>query len=113
MSGSSQVILFAVGHEIRQSTVHTKNFEVAVIGKRIQSLTVDVSRKLIYWTDSSLNTIMRAMIPENPRQLAHPQNLHVGGIVSPNGIAFDWVARLVSSSWRLFFNVVKELHYHY
>lgn len=95
------MVLFAVGHEIRVFTLSTKNYEyrdIAVFGRRVQSLTVDVTRKLVYWTDSSLKTIMRAMIPDNPKQMAHPQNLHVGDIISPNGIAFDWVARLVTSS---------------
>lgn len=106
------MVLFAVGHEIRLFSVSSKNFEyrdVVVSGRRIQSLTVDVTRKLIYWTDSSNKTIMRAMIPENPKQLAHAQNLHVGGIVSPNGIAFDWVGRLVLPA-ETYFNVIRQFH---
>lgn len=93
------LVLFAVGHEIRKFVPGIKDYEyddVLTSGKRIQSLAVDVTRNFIYWTDSSVKTIMRAIIaPKNSRHLAHPQDLHIGGIITPKGIAFDWVARFV------------------
>lgn len=93
------LVLFAVGHEIRKFVPGIKDSEyddVLTAGKRIQSLAVDVARNFIYWTDSSFKTIMRAIIaPKNGRHLAHPQDLHIGGIISPKGIAFDWVARIL------------------
>ena len=47
----------------------------------------------MYWTDSSKQTIKRAMIPEEPEGLAFAQDLEVQGVIQPDGISFDWVAR--------------------
>ena len=47
----------------------------------------------IYWTDSSLQTIKRAMVPEDPNYLGFAQDLEIEMIRQPDGLAFDWVAR--------------------
>ncbi len=47
----------------------------------------------MYWTDSSLQTIKRAMVPEDPNTLGFAQDLQIEMVRQPDGIAFDWVAR--------------------
>ena len=47
----------------------------------------------VYWTDSSLQTIKRAMVPDDPNTLGFAQDLQIEMIKQPDGIAFDWVAR--------------------
>ena len=47
----------------------------------------------IYWTDSSLQTIKRATVPEDPNYLGFAQDLEIEMIKQPDGLAFDWVAR--------------------
>ena len=93
--------MFAVGHEIRKYIVGAKDFDysdIVAAGRRIQSIALDPHRRLIYWSDSSLKTILRAMIPTDTKQLAHSQDLEISDIVAPNGVAFDWVAKLVADS---------------
>ena len=55
----------------------------------------------IYWSDSSLQTIQRAMVPEDPNYLGFAQDLEIEMIRQPDGLAFDWVAR-----WTIQFSIV-------
>ncbi|CAH1789469.1 unnamed protein product [Owenia fusiformis] len=96
--GSSPVIMFAVGPEIRQYIPEAKNFEYsdAVIAeRRIQAIAIDPSRRIVYWTDTSLKTIKRAAIPDDPKHLGYPQDLELSGLEQPDGIAIDWVSHIL------------------
>ena len=85
-----------MGHEIRQYLPDAKDFaysDVVIAERRVVAMDVDPQRRLVYWTDSSLKTIKRAMIPEDPTQLGHPQDLRIPDIKDPAGLAVDWVAK--------------------
>lgn len=87
-------LLFAVGDEIRQFIPDAKDMaysDMLVAGQRIQALDFDPNRNVIYWSDSSIGTLMRATKPQD-QQSAFPQDLHVS-VHSPNGLSFDWVTR--------------------
>ena len=90
------MVLFAVGHEIRQFVPNAKKFEYSDIifaERRIQAIDMDPTRRIVYWTDSSLKTIKRAAIPSDKDHLGFSQDLSVQGIEQPDGLAFDWVAK--------------------
>ncbi len=59
----------------------------------LQAIDVDLDTKVVYWTDSSTKTISRALLPDDHTQMGYPQDLGIEGIATPNGIAFDWVAK--------------------
>ena len=62
--------------------------------RRVQNIDVDPERNMIYWTDSSLKTIKRALIPVNDQhQLAQSQDLYIAAHISPHGIAVDWITK--------------------
>ena len=85
-----------MGPEIRRFIPKVRNFEYSdavVAERRIRVIDVDPARKLVYWTDTSLRTIKRAVIPEDQLQLGAPQDLQIEGMRNPNGLAFDWVAQ--------------------
>ena len=90
------MVIFSAGHEIRKYFAEAKTFEysdVVLAGWRVQAIDVDPQRKLLYWTDSSLKAIKRAVIPDDVNQMGHPQDLAISGLREPNGIAFDWIAK--------------------
>jgi len=90
--------LIAVGHEIRRYIPDAKDFEYSAAvtaGRRIESLTLDVPRGLVYWTDTSLKSILRAVVPSNSKLVAEPQVLNIAGLMSPTAVALDWVARVL------------------
>lgn len=94
--GRKFILFFSVGNEIRQYLPSSKKLEytdVLMAGHRIEALDYDPNRKLLYWTDSAERNIKRAMMPDDATQAAHAQTLPASGIMQPNGIAFDWVAR--------------------
>ena len=74
----------------------TSRFEyddVVIAERRVQALDFDPARKVVYWSDSSLRTIKRSSLPDGPGQVGYPQDLTLGDIKEPSGIAIDWVAR--------------------
>ena len=97
--GEKPIILLAVGHEIRKYVYNAKEYDYSdalIIGRRIQAMTVDAKRQVVYWTDSSDKAIRRAMLPADTKHRAHSQDLRAGGdLMAPYGIAFDWVAEYV------------------
>uniref|UniRef100_X1Z8P5 EGF-like domain-containing protein n=2 Tax=Capitella teleta TaxID=283909 RepID=X1Z8P5_CAPTE len=96
--GRKFILFFSVGNEIRQYLPSSKKLEytdVLTAGHRIEALDYDPNRKLLYWTDSAERNIKRAMMPDDATQAAHAQTLPASGIMQPNGIAFDWVARVL------------------
>ena len=108
LDAGKRLILIAVGHEIRQFIPQAKNFEysdVVLTARRIQAFDIDPEKRLIYWSDTSLRTIMRAMIPDDPKQLGHPQDLEIRGLLKPSGVAVDWVAKYAVIDFILFFIV--------
>ena len=85
-----------MGPEIRQYIPNSKSFDYSdavVAEKRIRAIDYDPERKFLYWTDTSLRTIKRAVLPDNTKGVGQPQDLEIRGIEEPNGIAFDWVAK--------------------
>ena len=85
-----------MGNEVRQFISGSKSVEYAdalIADRRVQALDFDYERRFLYWTDSSLKTVKRALVPEDQSELGHPQDLGISGMVQPNGIAFDWVAK--------------------
>jgi hypothetical protein len=97
IAGDKPVILLAVGHELRRYIHDAKEYEyndAIITGRRIQALSIDSERQVIYWTDTSDKVIRRAMIPSDTKHRAHSQDLRTSGdVMVPNGIAFDWVAK--------------------
>ena len=74
-----------------------KRFEYSdavVAGERIEAIDFDPLTNVIYWTDTSLKTIQRALLPEQPTQSGYPQDLRIDASV-PHGIAFDYVTKVL------------------
>lgn len=83
-----------MGNEVRQYRSSTKEYSEAItFGRRAQAIDVDVGRKLLYWMDTSLRRIERAAIPDDPKIAGVPQDLEIGDIQQPEGLAIDWVAK--------------------
>ncbi|XP_064646226.1 low-density lipoprotein receptor-related protein 2-like [Lineus longissimus] len=98
--GPAFVLMFAVGNEIRQHFLQRSKgvdeayYSDAVIAdRRVSALDVDVTKELLYWSDSSLRTIKRASIPGDPKLLGYPQDLEVMDMNDPSGLAIDWVTK--------------------
>lgn len=88
-------VFFTTGHEIRQIILDRKEYAGTVnSGQYLGGIDVDMGRKLIYWTDSSLKKIRRAGIPRNMKAdtEAVPQDLNIM-TYQPEDLAIDWVAR--------------------
>ena len=89
------MLLFSSGTEIRRYIHKAKSFQyndILLNERRVQDIDVDPERKILYWTDSSLQTIKRALIPEDPNQLTQSQDLNIQAN-SPHGIAVDWITK--------------------
>ncbi|XP_013407657.1 low-density lipoprotein receptor-related protein 2-like [Lingula anatina] len=95
-TGAASVFLFSAGHEIRQFRPNVKNMEyidTIMTEQRVQAIDFDPAGRTVYWSDSSLKTLKRAYIPDDPTIQGHAQDLQIIGIEQPEGIAFDWVAK--------------------
>ncbi|XP_076440226.1 low-density lipoprotein receptor-related protein 2-like [Babylonia areolata] len=88
------IVLFTMGHEIRQYRSWRKDYsDVIATGQRADALAVDPLRQLVYWTDTSLHRIHRAVVPKDNNQTTLPQTLPIVQVNRPEGMAIDWVAR--------------------
>ena len=111
------MLLIAVGDEVRRFSLAASDKhhrggggggggdygDVVVAGRRIQALSVDTGRRVVYWTDSADRAVRRAAIPpgddddERRRRTPPPavvQTLRTGrSLHAPAGIALDWVAQ--------------------
>ncbi|XP_062596354.1 low-density lipoprotein receptor-related protein 2-like [Saccostrea cucullata] len=88
-------VFFTTGHEIRQIILDRKDYSGTVnSGQYLGGIDVDMGRKLIYWTDTSMKKIRRAGIPQNMKvdTEALPQDLNIA-TYQPEDVAIDWVAR--------------------
>lgn len=92
------VMLFTVGHEVRQYRSWTKNYTEAVVsGRRADGLDVDPLRRLMFWTDTHLHRINRAVVPKDSDVTTLPQRLPLSGVSRPEDVAVDWVAACVQT----------------
>lgn len=86
-------MLFTVGHEVRQYRSWSKDYsDLIAVGERADALNVDPLRQLVYWTDTALKHINRAVLPKDGNVSTVAQALSVGGLVRPEGLSIDWVA---------------------
>ena len=103
------MLLIAVGDEVRRFSLAASDKhhrggggdygDVVVAGRRIQALSVDTGRRVVYWTDSADRAVRRAAIPpgddddERRRRTPPPavvQTLRTGrSLHAPAGIALD------------------------
>lgn len=65
-----------------------------VAGRRIEAMDFDPLNSVIYWTDSSLKTILRALAPQDTSITGYPQDLRID-VTLPAGIAFDYVTKVM------------------
>lgn len=94
-SSGMTTVFFTTGHEIRQIILDRKEYSGTVnSGQYLGGIDVDMSRKLIYWTDTSMKKIRRAGIPRNMKADSEtvPQDLNIL-TYQPEDVAIDWVAR--------------------
>lgn len=94
-SSGMTTVFFTTGHEIRQIILDRKEYSGTVnSGQYLGGIDVDMSRKLIYWTDTSMKKIRRAGIPRNMKTDSEtvPQDLNIM-TYQPEDVAIDWVAR--------------------
>ncbi|GFR87432.1 low-density lipoprotein receptor-related protein 2-like [Elysia marginata] len=88
------VILFTVGDEVRQYRYKSKEYTNQIIsGVRTAGIDVDMDRRLVYWTDTSLGAIYRASVPKDDKKKAVPQDLEISGVLRPEGISIDWASK--------------------
>ena len=88
------MMFFSSGTEIRRyvhNAKKSKYSDVLINEYHVQNIDVDPDWSMIYWTDSSLRTIKRAMIPDVD-QLTFSQDLRIH-VQAPHGIAFDWITK--------------------
>ena len=89
----SDIILYST----RSSTfLQAKEFQYSdavVSGRRIEAMDFDPLTNVVYWSDSSVNTISRAVIPGDQRYQGYPQDLRID-VTMPAGIAFDYVTKV-------------------
>ncbi|KAK7113108.1 hypothetical protein V1264_012457 [Littorina saxatilis] len=87
------LVLFTVGHEVRQYRSGGKDYSEAVVaGQRADAMDVDPARQLVYWTDTDLHLINRAVVPKANDASTIPQSLPIAKLDRPEGLAIDWVA---------------------
>ena len=67
----------------------------------IHAIDVDPGRSIIYWTDTSVRSIKRALISEEHDQMTYSQDLKINNIHRPTGLSFDWVAKYVKYFFKL------------
>ncbi|RUS75762.1 hypothetical protein EGW08_016467 [Elysia chlorotica] len=92
--GGRVVILFTVGDEVRQYREKSKEYTNQIVsGVRTAGLDVDLDRRLLYWTDTSLGRIYRTAIPKDEKKKAVPQDLKVPEVSRPESISVDWAAK--------------------
>lgn len=90
------LVLFTMGHEVRQYRSWVKDYsEVVVAGLEADALDVDPVRQLMYWTDSVLSQISRAVVPKDEDSTAIAQVLPIKNMFAqrPEGLAVDWAAQ--------------------
>ncbi|KAK7507961.1 hypothetical protein BaRGS_00000926, partial [Batillaria attramentaria] len=87
------IVLFTMGHEVRQYRSLRKDYSDEVVaGQQAYALDVDPPRQLVYWTDTDLHRINRAVVPKDDDVSTIPQDLRIGGLDRPEGLSVDWVA---------------------
>ena len=94
VSDRNVIVLFTMGHEIRQYRSWVKDYtDVVATGQRADAIDVDPARLLVYWTDTDLHQIHRAVVPKDSDMSTIPQTLPIDGLNRPEGLSIDWVAQ--------------------
>lgn len=94
VSDRKVIVLFTVGHEVRQYRSQLKDYSDAVVGGvRADALDVDPARQLVYWTDTDMHLIHRAVVPRDNDASTIPQTLPIVQTNRPEGLSIDWVAQ--------------------
>ena len=68
--------------------------DAVVAGERIEAMDFDPLTSIIYWTDSSRRSVLRALAPQDEYTTGHPQDLNID-VTLPTGIAFDYVTKVM------------------
>ena len=92
--GRNVQVMFTMGQEVRQYRSWEKDYTDAVVsGRQADALDVDPVKQLVYWTDSVLRQINRAVVPKEEDETAIAQPLRVESSFAgrPLGISVDWV----------------------
>ena len=88
-------VYFTTGHQVRQIIPDRKEYSgVISSGQYMGGIDLDIERRLIYWTDTSLRKILRAGIPQDLKvsSVPQPQELNLK-VYQPESVAIDWVAK--------------------
>ncbi|XP_015909717.1 low-density lipoprotein receptor-related protein 2 isoform X1 [Parasteatoda tepidariorum] len=93
-TGKPPILMYAATTEVKAFLLSFDQQYAFISGEsRIQSLDYDVSRGVLYWTDTSEKTIKRSFIPDDPdASSGFAQNLELKGLTKPSALAIDWVS---------------------
>ncbi|XP_028974580.2 low-density lipoprotein receptor-related protein 8 isoform X2 [Esox lucius] len=90
--GKGPYLLFTSRHEIRRvDPVKRDNSQVLAAQKNAVSLDVDVANNRLFWCDRFHRNIYSAMIPEAGDPSQQVTLVDSGSLLSPEGLALDWV----------------------
>ncbi|KFM82299.1 Low-density lipoprotein receptor-related protein 2, partial [Stegodyphus mimosarum] len=95
-NGVSPIVMYSTGSEVRAFQLKMDHQFSFITGEsRIQALDYDITKDIMYWTDTSEKTIKRSFIPDVMYQdtsSGFAQNLELKGLTKPSALAVDWVS---------------------
>nr|XP_006823232.1 PREDICTED: low-density lipoprotein receptor-related protein 2-like [Saccoglossus kowalevskii] len=98
-SGDDEILMYTDGPEIRRYNPKQNRFGDVVTGEKrswaMDYYVIDGNQSIVYWTDTSLQTVKRSYLPYLTEQVGFSQDLGITGIIRPEGIAVDWVEGLL------------------
>ncbi|KAL4217440.1 Low-density lipoprotein receptor-related protein 2 [Mactra antiquata] len=87
----SRSLFFSTLTEIRRYQPDKKEYSGSVTASSpITSMDIDISKKILYWTDAMHSKLLRAPIPDKQNRLGLPQDIGVRS-KKPYAVAVDWV----------------------
>ncbi|XP_077997838.1 low-density lipoprotein receptor-related protein 2-like [Glandiceps talaboti] len=98
-SGNLMEFVYTNGPELRRFFPNNRTYGSVLYGERrtwaLDYFRDDNNNTILYWTDTSQRTIKRAFLPFAVDQFSFSQDLELNDIIRPEGIAIDWVNRLL------------------
>uniref|UniRef100_A0A4W5JUE0 LDL receptor related protein 8 n=1 Tax=Hucho hucho TaxID=62062 RepID=A0A4W5JUE0_9TELE len=90
--GKSPYLMFTNRHEIRRVDPVKKDYsQVLATQKNVVALDIDVANNRLFWCDRFHRNIYSALIPEASVPSQQVTLVDSGSLLSPEGLALDWV----------------------